>query len=50
MLILPQIQALLDGVDATTCDWNIVVIGATALFGGIVARDGDKSSEDVGVK
>ena len=49
-LALPQVQALLDSDPATVCDWNIIVGAVTVLIGFIAARDGDKSSEDVGVK
>lgn len=49
-LALPQIQALLDNDPITVCNWNIIVGAITVLVGFTVARDGDKSSEDVGVK
>ena len=48
--ILPELQALIDDDQATVADWNIIVIGLGVIFGLAVARDGDKSSQDVGVR
>jgi hypothetical protein len=50
MVILPQVQAILDADPATTPDWNLIVAGITVIIGFVAARDGDKSSQDVGVR
>ncbi|MEM9372409.1 MAG: hypothetical protein AAGA55_02095 [Planctomycetota bacterium] len=50
MLLLPQLSAVLDDDPETNPDWQQVT-AAFAMFGiGTVARDGDKSSQDVGVR
>jgi hypothetical protein len=50
MVILPEVQALLDTDPTTVPDWNLVVAGVAVIFGFAAARDGDKSSQDVGVR
>ena len=49
-VILPAVQLLLDGDATTQPDWNIVVPALTAAVGLLLARDGDKTSEEVGAK
>lgn len=49
-VLITALIAQLDGVETTTPDWNLVVASAVALFGFLLARDADKSSEDSGVK
>ncbi len=34
----------------TEPDWNLVVVSTMAFLGLLTARDGDRSSEDVGAK
>ena len=50
LIALPQIQNLLDSDPETAFVWSVFVTGLTAMGIGIFAKDGDKSSEDVGVK
>ena len=44
MVWLPQILVFIQGGDL---NFKALVIGLTILGGGIVAKDGDKSTEDV---
>ena len=50
IVVLQQAQLMLDGVAETAPDWNIVVVSTTVMLGLLVARDGDKTSEDAGAK
>ena len=50
MVILPEVQSILDADPATNPDWNLIVAGITVILGFAAARDGDKSSQDVGVR
>lgn len=50
MVALPQIQTWLDEDPATSPDWMVVVGAIAVAFGFSMARDSDKSSEDVGAK
>ena len=47
MIALPQISNLLDGNDETIFSYKILLAGIAAMGFGIVAKDGDKSTEDV---
>jgi len=49
LLLLPQIQAALDDDEATVPDWDQVKIALAMLGIGVVAKDGHKKSEDVGL-
>ncbi len=46
-LIVPQLIALLDTDPQTVFDLKILVAGLAAIGFGTLAKDGDKSSEDV---
>ena len=48
MAVLGAAQLLLDGDPATSPDWNAVGAAIMAGVGLILARDGDKTSEEVG--
>ena len=41
-----NLVAALDSNPDTVADWNVVVIAATAMIGLLIAKDGDKSTED----
>lgn len=43
-------QALLDGNPETVPNWALISTVGPGLLGVLFARDGDKSSEDVGAK
>jgi hypothetical protein len=45
-----QVHAAIDGDDATTWSWAALITGVGLIIGGLVSRDGNKSSEDVKVK
>ncbi len=47
VLILPQLQAVLDADPATVASWEAIATGLGMLGIGAVAKDGDKSTEDV---
>lgn len=49
-VLATAVKALVDGDPSTTVDYQMVVAGITAGVGLIMARDNDKSSEDVGAK
>lgn len=48
MLLLPQVKAVLDDDPKTVIDYNIVVAALGTMGIGVAAKDGDKTSEDVG--
>jgi len=48
-VILAQVAALLDGDPATVCDWNTIIIGGVVVIIGLFAKDGDKSTEELGI-
>ncbi len=50
MIILPQLQAVLDSDAATNPSWEMILAGLGAMGVGVVARDNNKSSQDVGVR
>lgn len=50
MLLLPQIGAVLDDDPETNPDWQEITAGLALMGIGVSARDGDKSSQDVGVR
>ena len=50
LVVLPQIQNLIDGNPATVFVWEFFATGLGMLGIGFFAKDGDKSSEDVGVR
>lgn len=41
-----NLQYVFDNNPETVADWNVVVIAATAMIGLLIAKDGDKSTED----
>ena len=45
-----EVQKVLDGVDATQPDWNVVIGAVILALGLFFARDADKSSKATGVK
>ena len=47
VLILPQLQAAIDGDPATVASWELIATGLGMLGIGAFAKDGDKSTEDV---
>jgi len=49
-VIIPAGMLLLDGDATTNPNWNVVIPALTAAVGLIFARDGNKTSEDVGAK
>jgi hypothetical protein len=49
ILILPELLALVDSDPATICNWATVKIGLAALGLGVFAKDGDKTSGEVGL-
>lgn len=46
-IVSSVISQLTDGNALTNPDWNTVIPAVAACFGLIMAKDGDKSSEDV---
>ena len=46
----PQLQALFDSDPTTLPDWNIIAAAVMVALGLSTARDGDKSSQDMGVR
>ena len=48
-VIAGQLQALLDGDPATVCDWNTIIMGGVIVLIGLFAKDGDKSTEELGI-
>lgn len=47
LVILPQIQNLLDGDPETLFSESVFMMGLALMGFGVVAKDGDKSTEDV---
>ena len=41
-----NLSHLLDDNPDTVADWNLVILAATAMVGLMLAKDGDKSTED----
>ena len=50
LLILPQCSNYLDDDPKTVVDYNVIVAALGTMGVGFAAKDGDKTSEDVGVK
>ena len=50
VMILTQVLYVLDSDPETTGSMSLIVTGLGMLGVGVFAKDGDKSSEDVGVK
>jgi len=50
LVIGQQILNGIDGIDETTMSWNVIAAQIAILYGFIMARDNDKSSDQVGVK
>jgi len=50
VMVLNACIATFDGNAATVADWSGVIAAVIAGIGLIIARDNDKSSEDVGAK
>lgn len=48
-VIAGQLQALLDDDPATVCDWNVIVLGGIIVLIGLFAKDGDKSTAELGL-
>jgi hypothetical protein len=48
LIILPQLQNLLDADPATLCSWEAIATGLAVMGIGILARDGNLTSKDVG--
>jgi len=48
--VATALKALWDNDPSTTPDWNAVAVAIMAGIGLLLARDNDKSSEDVGIK
>jgi len=48
-LICTQLGALLDDDPATVCDWNTIILGGVVVLVGLFAKDGDKSTEELGI-
>jgi hypothetical protein len=46
--ILIALAAMFDSNPATVADWGVVFAGVSTGIGLLLARDNDKSSEDVG--
>jgi len=49
-ICVPQLINLLDSDPATVFQLSIFLAGLAAMGVGVAAKDGDKSSEDVGIK
>ncbi len=49
-VVIPALQLLMDGDATTNPNWNIMIPSITVAVGLIFARDGNKTSEDVGAK
>lgn len=50
MILVPQVKALVDDDPNTNVSYEQVVAGLGLMGVGIAAKDGDKTSEDVGTK
>jgi uncharacterized membrane protein len=50
ILLTSILRDILDGNAATSVEWAVVIPPLLACFGLLFARDGDKSSEDIGLK
>lgn len=50
MVMIPQIINLLDNDPATVFSLAIMMAGLGTMGVGVAAKDGDKSSEDLGLK
>lgn len=48
--ITAAVAAMLDSDPGTVPDWDLVAVAVVGAVGLIMARDNDKSSEDVGAK
>lgn len=44
--LVAALIAVTDGDASTLPNWNLVVAAATAMFGLLLAKDGNKSTED----
>lgn len=50
MLILPQVATVIDGDPETNPEYQVLLAGFAAMGIGGLARDNDKSSQDVGIR
>ena len=50
LVALPQAQYLLDGNPETVFSWEALATGLGIMGIGLFAKDGDKTSEDAGLK